>query len=249
MNYIFYKYFLPRYSKVTSDKTVKDYNVLILTNDNYSIEEFYNNQFTTIIVKNPSMKLLLCNIFCFFNLFYFLFFGLIFVKKESYWQNMFKSSHQHKNMSIFFDEVSESYDYTTRTISLWQDQDWKKDLVDFIPKNTNLSIADLACGTGDLCQIILNNNPDHKVIGVDIAPKMLDIAKSRIPNCDFLLQSCEDSFCPNESLDYITASYCYRNVNDLSKALETSYRSIKPGRYLLILDMFKLSNMVYYIII
>ena len=74
---------------------------------------------------------------------------------------------------------------------------------------------------------------------------MLNIAKKRIPNCKFLLQSCEDSFYPNESLEYITASYCYRNVNDLSKALETSHQSLKPDGYLLILDMFKPSNMVY----
>ena len=45
-------------------------------------------------------------------------------------------------------------------------------------------------------------------------------------------------------MDYITASYCFRNVNDISKALKTSYQCLKPNGYLLILDMFKPSNMI-----
>nr|WP_262901713.1 class I SAM-dependent methyltransferase [Chryseobacterium sp. OSA05B] len=42
-------------------------------------------------------------------------------------------------------------------------------------------ILDIACGPGNITKYILDRKPDYKVLGIDLSPKMLDLAQANNP--------------------------------------------------------------------
>ena len=53
-----------------------------------------------------------------------------------------------------FDRISRRYDLLNRLLSLGMDTYWRKDLVRRIPQGEDLSVLDLATGTGDVALAI-----------------------------------------------------------------------------------------------
>ena len=41
----------------------------------------------------------------------------------------------------------------------------------------NAHILDLACGPGNITKYLLQQRPDFKILGIDLAPKMIELAK------------------------------------------------------------------------
>ncbi len=48
-------------------------------------------------------------------------------------------------------------------------------------------LLDIACGPGNITKYILDHLPESKMLGIDLAPKMLDLAKKYNPTADFQL--------------------------------------------------------------
>lgn len=84
--------------------------------------------------------------------------------------------------SEFYDEFMENVEYNKRAdyiFSLFEKFDRKPSL-----------LLDVACGTGEFSKEFINKNID--VIGTDISPEMLNIAREKCPETLFLLQSAEE---------------------------------------------------------
>lgn len=54
----------------------------------------------------------------------------------------------------------------------------------------NAEVLELACGPGNITNYILKKRPDFKLIGTDLAPKMLELAKKNNPTAVFTLMDC-----------------------------------------------------------
>jgi ubiquinone/menaquinone biosynthesis C-methylase UbiE len=59
-------------------------------------------------------------------------------------------------------------------------------------KKQNASILELACGPGNVSKYILNKRPDFKLLGTDLAPNMIELAKKNNPDAKFELMDCRD---------------------------------------------------------
>lgn len=140
-----------------------------------------------------------------------------------------------------FTESAARYDFATRALSLWQDHSWKKLLVKIAPALDSANCLDLACGTGDVTFLLAEKYPKANIIGTDITPAMLEIArkKNQYENVDFETADIAELNYPDQSFDLITGSYALRNSPDIIKSLHRIYDILKPGSHFIFLDFAK----------
>ena len=99
--------------------------------------------------------------------------------------------------------------------------------------NPGDSILDVGCGLGDLYEWLKLNDIDIEYSGVDITPAMIDFARKRFPNVNFIEgNGCNAFEDLNKRFDFILASgiFAHRQKNPVGFLKD----SIK--------DMFKISN-------
>ncbi|HEY7586369.1 MAG TPA: ubiquinone/menaquinone biosynthesis methyltransferase [Candidatus Deferrimicrobiaceae bacterium] len=145
-----------------------------------------------------------------------------------------------------FSEAAPRYDLATRAMSLGRDAAWKRRLVGALPAWPSPSCADLACGTGDVTFLLAGRYPGGRVVGLDLAEPMLEVARrrNRHGNIRFTRQDmCATDF-DGESLDIVTGSYALRNAPDLERAFDEIRRILKPGGVAAFLDFAKPGNPV-----
>jgi ubiquinone/menaquinone biosynthesis C-methylase UbiE len=94
----------------------------------------------------------------------------------------------------------------------------------------NASILELACGPGNITKYLLNKRPDLKILGIDLAPNMLELAKINNPAAEFKLMDCRDIGTINKKYDAIMCGFCLpylskegavKLIGDASKILES----------------------------
>lgn len=113
----------------------------------------------------------------------------------------------------FFNETALSYDKIVNQTTFGKDKYWKNEILKKIPQSE--SILDLACGTGILTEQISKKFPNAKIIGVDITPNYLEVAKKKLSaykNVSFVNQDAEKLHL-NCKFDCITSSYIPKYCN------------------------------------
>lgn len=93
---------------------------------------------------------------------------------------------------------------------------------------TGLAVLDAGCGTGYLAQKLSAKGAN--VTGVDLSPRMIEIAQRRWPQIDFRVDSCSalTTLAP-ATFDLIVSNYVLMDVEDLPGAMAAFHRVLKPG--------------------
>jgi demethylmenaquinone methyltransferase/2-methoxy-6-polyprenyl-1,4-benzoquinol methylase len=140
-----------------------------------------------------------------------------------------------------FARVAREYDSATRAMSFGRDQTWKQWLVDSLPDLANPRCVDLACGTGDVTAGLARRFPNGEIVGVDLTPAMIEIARERCarPNVSFRVADMCCSGLAEGWADVVTGSYALRNAPVLDEALTEVRRLLKPGGIAAFLDFAK----------
>jgi len=140
-----------------------------------------------------------------------------------------------------FSEVAPKYDFITRALSFWQDTSWKRDLIDSLPAHEAPLCVDIACGTGDISFLLAERYPQGRIVGLDIAEPMLDIARDRntYQNILFVHQDMGHLEFAAESVDIVTGGYALRNAPELKVAIDEIHRILKPDGVAAFLDFSK----------
>ena len=91
---------------------------------------------------------------------------------------------------------------------------------------------DLACGTGVLCEILLDH--DIAVSGMDFSSGMIDIARSRNPHIPYEVADMT-TFCPDNQFDLVTCTGDAVNhiasLTDVESIFRNVYQYLAPGGY------------------
>lgn len=114
----------------------------------------------------------------------------------------------------------------------------------FIPKNSE--ILEIGCGTGKYTEILKKDA--KRICGVDISSKMIEMAKKRSPNVEFIVGDCEAlrDF-KDEEFDVVAGFNTFSYFPNKPKALFSIHRVLRKGGIFFDLDMNGLS-FIYYII-
>ena len=147
-----------------------------------------------------------------------------------------------KNVKNIFNNVSYKYDFLNNLLSLGLHYLWKRELVSLANPKAGENWGDLCCGTGDI-SIILNKKifPNGRVIGIDNAESILDIAKKKSENVknNSITWHQEDIFnlkTEEYRFDGICMSYGLRNLKNVYKGLTKVYEILKEDGKAAFLD-------------
>lgn len=146
-----------------------------------------------------------------------------------------------------FNQIAPTYDKANRILSFGVDVSWRKFACQRVLKlyeKDNLNIVDVACGTGDMVEIWqeiakkLSKNISN-IKGIDPSSGMLNIAKQKFPNTEFIKASAQALPLESESADIISISYGIRNVIERQKALSEFARVLKKNGIFVVLEFTK----------
>jgi len=154
------------------------------------------------------------------------------------------SAGSHDRVRRIFTEIASDYDRVNRVISLGQIDRWRSRLVSEMELIEGSSILDLGCGTGKLTRLIAKRLGEGSILGVDLTPGMVEIARRTLPTeyegmVDFSIGAGENLDLQSNSFDLITSAFTLRNVNSLEEVISEMKRVVKPGGRVYSLELAK----------
>ncbi|WET02129.1 class I SAM-dependent methyltransferase [Flavobacterium sp. YJ01] len=93
-----------------------------------------------------------------------------------------------------------------------------------ILKQEQINIFEIGCGPGNITKYLLSKNPKLKITGIDIAPKMVELAKANNPSANFKVMDTRELSTLNQKFDAIMCGFClpYLSEEDCSKLINDS---------------------------
>ncbi len=141
-----------------------------------------------------------------------------------------------------FDEISPRYDFLNHLLSANFDKLWRRKVVEILKSHQPERVLDVATGTGDLAVLTAKKLPDAQITGLDLSPKMLEVAKKKIKNTElehrikFIEGDAENLPFEEAHFEAATVAFGVRNFQDLDKGLKEISRVLKPGGVLVVLE-------------
>ena len=74
-------------------------------------------------------------------------------------------------------------------------------------------ILDIACGPGNITNYVLSKKPTLTVLGIDLAPNMIELAKANCPEATFKVMDCRHITSINELFDGIVVGFYLPYLN------------------------------------
>ncbi|MGB0618932.1 MAG: ubiquinone/menaquinone biosynthesis methyltransferase [Myxococcota bacterium] len=134
-----------------------------------------------------------------------------------------------------FDRIAPKYDALNRVISAGMDQRWRRRSLDKIGVRKGDAVVDLACGTGDFCELVEQRGAS--VIGVDFALQMLKQGQNRGLEHEAVQGDGEWLPFRTASVDVVTCGFALRNFVSLKGVLAEVARIVRPGGRIALLDV------------
>ncbi len=108
-------------------------------------------------------------------------------------------------------------------------------------------LLDLGAGPGLLVRALAERYPGARVVGVELAPYMLEAAVEMPPGCELLAEDLHDPRLPlaDGSVDAAAASIVIHEMNQPVRALREMARLLKPGGRFYITDWVRAPLAVY----
>ena len=103
---------------------------------------------------------------------------------------------------------------------------FKEELINRVVLQENYKVLDVACGTGALLNGLMRKC-SIEATGIDISDKMIEVARSKYSNINFLVSSCVPLKFEDESFDVITVSAAFHHFPCPMEFAKEAYRILK----------------------
>ncbi|PSK91131.1 class I SAM-dependent methyltransferase [Taibaiella chishuiensis] len=100
-------------------------------------------------------------------------------------------------------------------------------------------VLELACGPGNITRYLLNKRPDLKILSTDLAPQMLELARTNNPEATFRLMDCRDIGKLSEQYDALMCGFAlpYLSREEVLSLIADASRILEPGGVLYLSTM------------
>ncbi len=140
-----------------------------------------------------------------------------------------------------FDRIAAVYDPMNLLISVFQEPRWRRRAVALAGVRPGNRVLDVATGTGKVAADLLDGaQPGGTVLGVDISPRMIDIARRRFarrPGLEFVVGDALALPTEDGSFDAATIAFGMRNLSDYGRGFGELARSVRPGGRVVCLEI------------
>lgn len=131
-----------------------------------------------------------------------------------------------------YDRAAEHYSRLEQTDAPWPRLRWLRAVLSQLPDGAR--VLDLGCGSG--APVAREIADRHRVVGVDVSPRQIELAEENVPGGEFVCADALDVDFPPESFDAVVSLYTIDHVprDEHSPLLERMGRWLKPGGLLLV---------------
>ena len=150
-----------------------------------------------------------------------------------------------------FTSVTKRYDLMNDLMSFGTHRVWKKYFLLCSSIKNGQKVLDLAAGTGDITKLISESVGEKgSVISCDINYEMLAqgrnnlIDKGILNNVYYVQSDAQALSFTENSFDHVTMAFGLRNTANITKALNSIYRIIKPGGSIQVLEFSKAEKLI-----
>jgi demethylmenaquinone methyltransferase/2-methoxy-6-polyprenyl-1,4-benzoquinol methylase len=154
-------------------------------------------------------------------------------QKESYVREMFNG-------------IARKYDLMNTLMSLGMDRAWRKYAIHRARIGAGMNVLDVCCGTAELTlETARAVGPMGHVTGLDFSEQMLAVGEQKVKTSEYqehisLVQGNAMSLpFPDNSFDAAIVGWGLRNVPDIDQVLQEMGRVVRPGGWVVSLDMAK----------
>jgi ubiquinone/menaquinone biosynthesis C-methylase UbiE len=95
----------------------------------------------------------------------------------------------------------------------------------------NAAILELACSPGNCTQYLIEKRPDFRILGTDLSPNMIQLAKINNPTATFELMDCRDIASIGKKFDAIFCGFClpYLSKDEALRLIKDAYLLLNPS--------------------
>ncbi len=154
--------------------------------------------------------------------------------------------------ALGFNLLTPLYDLAMRLTM--RESTFKRRLVEEMRLEESHRVLDLGCGTATLTILIKKTYPEVEIIGLDIDPKILEIARSKVQKAGVEIKLDQGSAFelpyPDNFFDRVVSSLVIHHLTHENKArtFREILRVLKPGGEMHIADFGKPQNILMYLI-
>ena len=152
-------------------------------------------------------------------------------------------------VAAMFDRIAPVYDAMNAVISGFQEPQWRRRAVAAAGLRPGMTALDVATGTGKIATGLADRvGPTGHVLGVDLAPNMIDRARrsdrGRHPWLRFVVGDALDLPVDDASVDVATIAFGMRNLPDHARGFSEMRRVVRPGGLVICLEIARPSSLV-----
>jgi ubiquinone/menaquinone biosynthesis C-methylase UbiE len=93
------------------------------------------------------------------------------------------------------------------------------------------AVLELACGPGNITRYLLLKRPDLNILGTDLSPNMIELARANNPTARFQLLDVKNLHQMNQQFAGIMCGFClpYLNLQEIQQLVKEATRLLVPG--------------------
>lgn len=145
------------------------------------------------------------------------------------------------DVAAMFDAIAPVYDRLNTIMTAGLDGRWRRAAVDATAVGPGSAALDVACGTGKLASALARRvGPSGRVVGVDLAPAMIDLAATASADTPWLEFRVADALeLPFDAgtFDAATIAFGLRNLPDFEAGFREMARVVRPGGWVVCLEL------------
>ncbi len=96
--------------------------------------------------------------------------------------------------------------------------------------NPNATVLEIGCGPGNITKYLATKNPQYQILGTDVAPNMIALAKKNVPEATFEVLDCRKIKNINGKYNGIVCGFCipYLSKEDCEKFIFDCHQLLLP---------------------
>lgn len=131
----------------------------------------------------------------------------------------------------------ETYETWNKVAGLYEEKFMHLDLYDqsydlfcSLISKTNAAVLEIGCGPGNICQYLLKQRPDLKILGTDFAPNMIALATKNNPGAEFKLLDARQTKTLDRTFDAVISGFClpYLSHSEVQTLIEDLKSMLLP---------------------